>query len=124
MNTRKPWREKMDNPNLPKLFPVPPKMRKRLGNGTMLLPSPREVDSLIRTVRRGSLITISQIRQTLAHTHAADVTCPLVTGLFVRIAAEAAEEDAAAGKTRITPYWPGFSKSNPMSLRSFFIISA
>ena len=30
---------------------------------------------------------------------------PLVTGIFVRIAAEAAEEDAAAGKTEITPYW-------------------
>ena len=41
----------------------------------------------------------------LAEGHAADTACPLVTGIFVRIAAEAAEEDAAAGKTKITPYW-------------------
>jgi hypothetical protein len=29
----------------------------------------------------------------------------MTAGLFVRIAAEAAEEDARAGKTPITPYW-------------------
>lgn len=105
MKPRKSWRQKMNNPNLPKLVAVPPKMQKRFGNGVMLLPSPGEVDALIRTVRKGSVITVSQIRQALAQRYAADVTCPLVTGIFVRIAAEAAEEDAAAGKTEITPYW-------------------
>jgi hypothetical protein len=35
----------------------------------------------------------------------ADVTCPLCTGIFVRIAAETAEEDRAAGKAKLTPYW-------------------
>jgi alkylated DNA nucleotide flippase Atl1 len=29
----------------------------------------------------------------------------MTTGIFVRIASEAAEEEAAAGKKRITPYW-------------------
>lgn len=105
MKTPKSWREKMDNPKLPKLVPVPPNMQKRFGNGAMLLPSPREVDEFIRTVRKGSVIPVSEIRQALAQRYAADVTCPLVTGMFVRIAAEAAEEDAAAGKTKITPYW-------------------
>ncbi len=105
MKPRKSWRQKMDNPNLPKLVAVPPKMQKRFGSSAMLLPSPREVDALIRTVRKGSVITISQIRRALAQRYAADVTCPLVTGIFVRLAAEAAEEDAAAGKTELTPYW-------------------
>ena len=105
MYSRKTWREKMDNPNLPKLVAVPPKMQKRLGRGIMLLPSPREVDAVIRSVGLGSVITVSQIRQVLAQRYAADVACPLVTGMFVRIAAEAAEEDAAAGKTEIAPYW-------------------
>ena len=62
-------------------------------------------DALIRAVPEGSVITVSQIRKTLAQKYAADVTCPLVTGIFVRIAAEAAEEDASAGSARITPYW-------------------
>src|SRR6266480_685973 len=96
----------MDNTNLPKLVAIPPKMQKRFGScKTMLVPSPREVDAFIRTVRQGSVITVSQIRQFLAGKYSADVTCPLTTGIFVRIAAEAAEEDAREGAARITPYW-------------------
>ena len=34
-----------------------------------------------------------------------DVTCPLVTGIFLRIVAEATEEDRMAGKSESTPYW-------------------
>lgn len=105
MKTRKSWREKMQNPDLPRLVPMLPNMRKRYGAGTMVIPSPREVNAFIRTVPEGSVITITQIREFLAGKHAADATCPLTTGIFIRIAAEAAEEDAAAGKTKITPYW-------------------
>ena len=105
MKSRKSWREKMDNPNLPKLVDVPPRMQKRLGSGTMLLPSPGKVDAFIRTVQKGNLTTVSQIRRALAQQYAVHCACPLLTGMFVRIAAEAAEEDGAAGKTKITPYW-------------------
>jgi hypothetical protein len=56
-------------------------------------------------VRKGRLITVAEIREVLAAQHMTDLTCPLTTGIFVRLAAEAAEEDAQAGKTRITPYW-------------------
>src|ERR1700687_564586 len=105
MKTRKSWREKMHNPNLPKLVAVPPRMQKRFGTGTMLVPSPGDVEAYIRTIRKGNVTTVSQIRESLAGKHSADVTCPLTTGIFVRIAAEAAEEDASSGKAKITPYW-------------------
>ena len=105
MKGRKSFREKMDNPSLPKLVAVPQKWRERYGKGTMLVPSPREVDDLIRKVPRGRLTTVSQLRDSLAHAHGADVTCPLTTGIFVWLAAHAAEEAAREGKHRITPYW-------------------
>jgi len=105
MRTRRSWREKLDNPNLPKVVTIPPKMRKRFGKGTMLVPSPREVEAFIRRVPGGSITTVSQIREFLAGKYSANVTCPLTTGIFVRIAAEAAEEEAAAGEIQITPYW-------------------
>jgi hypothetical protein len=95
----------MENPNLPKVVAIPPGMQKRWGGGTMLVPSPREVEAFIRTVRKGSVTTVSEIRRALAESHSVDVTCPLTTGIFIRIAAEAAEEEALAGKVRITPYW-------------------
>jgi alkylated DNA nucleotide flippase Atl1 len=105
MKTRKSWREKLENPNLPKVEEMPQSMRKRLGTGTMLIPNPHDVEALIRTVPHGGLITVGRLRQNLAAKYAADVTCPLTTGIFVRIVAEAAEQEAREGKRRITPYW-------------------
>jgi hypothetical protein len=105
MKTRKSWREKMDNPNLPKLVAVPQRLQKRFGAGEMVLPSPHDVDAAIRAVRKGTVTTVSQLGETLARKYQVACACPLVMGMFVRIAAEAAAEDAAAGKSRITPYW-------------------
>ena len=99
------WRAKLHKPMLPKLVPVPEGMAKRLGSGMMLIPTALEVDAMIRKIPRGQVSTVSQIRRRLARWHNADVTCPLVTGIFLRIVAEAAEEDGISGKPDITPYW-------------------
>ena len=77
----------------------------RFGSGMMLIPTPRLVNELIRKIPRGKLATVSELRRKLASDFKADVTCPLTTGIFVRIAAEAAEEDREQGRKRITPYW-------------------
>ena len=99
------WCAKLHKPMLPKLVPVPEGMAKRLGSGMMLIPTALEVDAMIRKIPRGQVSTVSQIRRRLARWHNADVTCPLVTGIFLRIVAEAAEEDGNSGKPDITPYW-------------------
>jgi len=75
------------------------------GKGTMLIPTPKLVDGLIRKVPKGKLVTVGELRRKMAADFEADVTCPLTTGIFVRIAAEAAEEDRANGRQRLTPYW-------------------
>jgi alkylated DNA nucleotide flippase Atl1 len=105
MYTRKPWREKMENPNLPKVVKVSGKKKRLYGEDTMLVPHPRDVEAVIRKVRRGRLITVGQIRQNLAGKFQTDSTCPLTTGIFIRLTAEAAEEEAREGKRKITPYW-------------------
>ncbi|MBI4877949.1 MAG: MGMT family protein [Acidobacteria bacterium] len=105
LKSRTSWRAKLEKPREAKVVPVPPRMRKSCGTGLMLIPRPLDVDALIREVPRGKLVTINQLRALLARQNDADVTCPLVTGILVRIAAEAAEEDARAGRKRITPYW-------------------
>ena len=105
MKTRKSWREKMDNPDLPKVVAILPHMRKRFGDGQMLVPSPHDVEAFIRTIPKGTVTTPSRIREFLAAKYAVAATCPLTTGIFIRIAAEAAEEEARSGKTKITPYW-------------------
>lgn len=102
--SRIPWREKMNRPEEPKLVRVPPKMA-RFGDGLMLIPTPKLIDNIIRKVPKGRLITLGAIRKMLADEYEADVTCPLTTGIFIRIAAEAAEEARISGAKRITPYW-------------------
>jgi len=80
-------------------------MAKRLGNGTMLIPKPLDVDALIRKTKKGQLATVAEIRSRLARDNDVDVACPLTTGIFVRIAAETAEEDLRDGRKQVTPYW-------------------
>jgi len=103
-SSRTSWRAKLEKTQEPRLVSVPPKMS-RFGSGMMLIPTPKLVDELIRKIPRGKLATVSELRRKLAADFKADVTCPLTTGIFVRIAAEAAEEDRAQGRQRITPYW-------------------
>ena len=105
MRTRTSWRAKLEKDQPPKVVDIPPKMVKRFGEGKMLIPRPLDVDVLMRQVKRGRLVTQSQIRERLARDCSADVACPITTGIFIRIAAEAAEEDLRAGKRQITPYW-------------------
>lgn len=104
MKSRTSWREKLDQPQEPRVVNIPPKMS-RFGNGTMLITTLKLVDNLIRKVPKGKLVTVGELRRKLAAEFEADVTCPLTTGIFVRIAAEAAEEDRANGCRKLTPYW-------------------
>jgi len=106
MNPRKSWREKLaDDKGLPKTGRIEGRMTERWGTGTMVIPAPREVDALMKTVPRGRLTTINELRAALARRHGVNITCPITTGIFAWIAAHAAEEDAADGRKRITPYW-------------------
>lgn len=96
---RKTWREKLEIDREPKIVDDP------RGRGRMLIPRPLDVDALIRRIERGKLVTVPQIRERLARDYGADLTCPLVTGIFLRIVAEAAEEDLQSERVPIAPYW-------------------
>ena len=97
--SRKTWREKLESPREAEV------VDDRRGRGRLLIPRPLDVDALMRQVPAGKLATVEQIRERLARDHGADLTCPLCTGIFIRMAAEVAEEDMNAGKADATPYW-------------------
>ncbi|HEY3138583.1 MAG TPA: hypothetical protein VGL29_21340 [Blastocatellia bacterium] len=131
LRSRKSWREKLEKQDHSKIVDIPPQMAKRLGNGTMLIPKPLDVDALIRKTKKGQLVTVAEIRSRLARDNRVDTACPLTTGIFVRIAAEAAEEDLRNGRKQVTPYWrvirddgslnekfPGGVKAQSQRLRS------
>ena len=100
------WRDKLQDvhPNHGKIVPANASQRRR-GLKQILIPDPREVDRLVRSIPKGRLMTIGELRDRLGRLAGADTACPLTTGIFLRIVAEAAEEDRQAGKKRVTPYW-------------------
>jgi hypothetical protein len=71
----------------------------------MLIPKPLDIDALIQCIPRGKLAAVIQIRDKLAKDACANCCCPLTTGIFLRIVAEAAEDDLINGKKDVTPYW-------------------
>jgi hypothetical protein len=88
---QKSWQEKLaESKDLPK---------------TMVIPSPLEVDQVMRLVPKGRLATITEIRACLAKKHGTDIACPMTTGIFAWIAAHAAEEARTEGRKDVTPYW-------------------
>jgi hypothetical protein len=70
VKTRETWREKLGSTaqrqNLPRVVEVNEKMSKKFGEGTCVIPSPLEVDAVMKSVPRGKLITINQIREVMA----------------------------------------------------------
>jgi len=64
------WHEKLvsteKKQSLPKVVEVNEKMSKKWGEGTCVIPSPVEVDALMKSVPKGRLITINQIRAFMA----------------------------------------------------------
>jgi hypothetical protein len=101
----KSWRDKLEKKMEPVIKPAPETWASRYGGYKMLIPTPMLVDRVLRMVPEGKLITIGIIRSYLADKYEADFTCPLTTGIFLRISAEAAEEDKQRGLKDITPYW-------------------
>ena len=51
------------------------------------------------------ITTINKLREIIAKKYKTTTTCPIVTGIFVIVAARAAEEEFNEGKKRVTPYW-------------------
>ena len=106
MKKKKSWVEKLaDNKGLPRVEKITEKMSKRWGTGTVVIPAPMEVNEMMRRVPEGKLVTINEIRAALAKKHKATIGCPLTTGIFAWIAANAAEEQRQEGKYDVTPYW-------------------
>ncbi len=74
MKAKKSWQEKLrESKGLPLVEPIPPKMTRLWGIGTICVPAPLEVDEIMRSVPRGRLITINQIREMVAKRHGATI---------------------------------------------------
>ena len=73
----------------------------------MLIANTKIFDDFINKIPSGDFVEIKKLRSTLAKQFDCDVTCPLTTGIFIRIVSEAAYEEYKTGKSleHIIPFW-------------------
>ena len=113
---RKSWQEKMDAPGLPKFEPVPERLVAKYGRSKMVIPSPRDVERVMKSVPEGSLITMDLLMKQIAKDYGASVTCPMTCGIFAVITANAADEQAnTPDHPDTTPYWRTLKKGGELN---------
>ena len=106
MESKSAWAQKLaDSKGLPKRVRIKKEDQKRLGKGMMVIPAPKDVDRAMKSVRKGKLATVDMIRKSISKRYKTTVCCPLTTGIFVWIAANAANEAMQEGNKSCTPYW-------------------
>lgn len=86
--------------------PGAPGYREAAG-GAMVVSSPAEVDALLRSVARGEVLTLDDMRSALARRHQVATACPVSTAIFANMCARAAEERRMMGgdPAELTPWW-------------------
>ena len=113
---KKTWREKV-NELEQKVHTLSPEWEKRYGKGESLVPRGLDIERLIRKTRSGELLTNDIIRETLAKEQCVLMTEPMTTSIYLRIIAEAAEEERPTRKTDVTPYWRGLKPDGSINAK-------
>ncbi len=119
---RKNWQEKLNINREPVVEKADKDFADIKARQKMLIPTPKIVDAYIREIPAGQQMNIPTIRKDLAAKFNADMTCPTTTGIFVRIAAEAAYEQFLQGMplNKITPFWRVITETSPAAKKLTF----
>lgn len=103
MANKKDWQEKMLKPEKGEVSDTK--------KGKMYISTPREIQEIIKKVSKGKLTTTKEIAQHLTSKKKVDFTCPLTTGIFTSIVANAAQQRCEMGSKSSrsskpdVPYW-------------------
>lgn len=128
MKTKKSWTDKLHQAKKPEVKMIDFTFADIPANSKMLIATPEIIDDYIRQIPKGKSIDLLTLRKDLAIVHQAAYTCPLTTGIFLRIVAEAAYEQYLQHQqlNNITPFWrviePHFKLAKKLSCGIFFII--
>lgn len=119
---RKTWAEKFNVDRGPEVE-VTNKTFSDIPEGSkMLIATPRIVDEYLRHIPKGHHTSLQQMRRDLAAEYGADYTCPITSGIFLRIVSERAHEQYEQGTPlkQITPFWRMIDKKAPLAKKLSF----
>jgi hypothetical protein len=107
MQRKKSWLDKLNENKESKIKRIDIDFADIPSGSLMFIATPKIIDEYIKGIGVGKRIDIKTLRKDLAIEHNADYTCPVTTGIFLRIVAEANYEKFQQGKRleEITPFW-------------------
>lgn len=123
--TRKSWAAKYSTTSQEKVEITEKSFADVPAGSKMLIATPRIVDDYIRKIPKGRSGDLQQMRRDLAAEYHADYTCPITSGIFLRIVAEKAWEEYRSGKKpeEITPFWRMIDLDSPTASKLSFPVS-
>jgi hypothetical protein len=119
---RKTWQEKM-HPNMVAKVETTMRQFADIPPGvTMLVANPEVVEAYIKDIPEGTHTSLQQMRKDLAAEYNAAYCCPVTSGIFLRIVAEAAHEAITEGKTvdEVAPFWRMIDAKAPVAKKLSF----
>jgi len=119
---RKTWSEKFSTSSAPKIEVTDKAFADVPAGARMLIATPAIFDSYIKQIPKGKSVELSSIRKDLAAEYHADYTCPITSGIFLRIVAEKAWEEYQKGKplNDISPFWRAIDLNSPTAKKLSF----
>ncbi len=114
---QKTWLEKY-NSTKPFQVKVIDKKFADMPSGTkMFIATPKIVDAYVNEIPFGVEVDIKTIRNDLAAEYDAEMSCPVTTSIFLRIASEVAFEKYQNGVSlgSITPFWRVVKPKSPLA---------
>ena len=107
MAKKKTWLEKLNENKEPKIKRIDIDFADIPAGSNMFIATPKIIDQYVKEIGFGKRVDLKTMRKDLALEHIADYTCPVTTGIFLRIVAEANYEKLQLGKSveEITPFW-------------------
>ncbi len=113
----KSWQQKLQ-PNFQAKRVVLEKPFAGIAKGaTLFVGTPLLVKEFIHSIPYGRSIEVADMRQRFARAYESDAMCPVSTGIFLRIVAEAAWEEIQQGKKwdDVAPFWRIIDAHSPLA---------
>ena len=111
----KTWQEKFDTKKEPIVKVLEKSFADMKQGEKMLISTPAEISEFLKGIPKGSTLSLSELRKELAKKHKADKTCPVTTGIFLRIITERSLELMGEGKEPLAPFWRVIDPNSPLA---------
>jgi hypothetical protein len=119
---KKTWIEKLQEHKKPEIKTIEKDFWGYSKGDKMHISTPQIIESYIKQIAKGKTVDTKAMRNDLAVENNATFTCPLTTGIFLRIVAEAANEQLEQGVAlkNITPFWRMIEPNSPLAKKLSF----